>query len=249
MTPPTIQQQLQSSKVVRVTPGDYVTTNGPITIGQDQTLDLTGSTVRGSGPLVVLSGDHSTLIGGKLIANAGTTAPIIGVKGAFRFKIDSTQIVGDVDQLAIGIQVDSPDPANNDIAYYGTIRDVEIKNVAVGIVLTEQANGIHIANPLISAAKTSYFRLVNAYGNQVIGGFSNGGGHSGQGAITFDLQSPPSAPNVRSQMNVFLGHVTETGNAGRPYVISQGSDGNKFLCQFNVSGTPQDHGKNNVFFK
>lgn len=241
-----VQHELDSNGVAVLPQGTY-TIDGAIRVPKNATLNLNGATINVAydGPAVVLNGNRAKLKGnsGRIIAATSHTGPIVQVTGGLRFLIDDVWITGK-DRSQIGLQIDDLSPT--DSTFFGIIRDVQINNIDVGILVSENANGNEILSPLIWQANSCFIRFRGAYANRVIGGFAHGAG-SANGTVALELLTGTlNGEPVGSTHNQIIGFAAEPGGTNSsPYTIDSMSSDNQIVAQFNMMGGPIDEGQNN----
>ena len=206
-----VQHELDTEGVAMLPRGTF-TIDGAIRIPKNATLNLNGATlnVAYNGPAVVLNGNRAKLKGnsGRIIATTAHAGPIVQVTGGLRFLIDDVWITGK-DRSQIGLQIDDLSPT--DSTFFGIVRDVQINNIDVGILVSENANGNEILSPLIWQANSCFIRFRGAYANRVIGGFAHGAG-SADGTVALELLTGIlNGERVGSTHNQIIGFAAEPG--------------------------------------
>lgn len=241
-----MQNALDNFGYAEVGPGTYKISSA-ITVPANAQLSLNGATIEVDyeGPGIILDGNRSRVIGdrAKVVALKDHTGPIVQVKSGFRFRLEDLWITG-TNKSQIGLQIDDLSSTNS--TFFGVVRDLQINNVELGILLTENVNGNEIFSPLMWNVDSCFIRFRGAYANRVIGGFAHGSGTT-DGVVVLEFDAGTLNGNtVGSTHNQVIAFAAEPGGTtSKQYEIDADSTDNQIVSQLNVAVGPYNDATNN----
>lgn len=162
-----VYKDLSEQGVARIPAGTY-RLDVPFVLDQNERLELSPKTtlIGVGGPAVILQGRRSAVSGGTLKSDSGV---VVHVSQCLFWSVEDCVIEG-AKQSGVGLLVEGP------ICYFGQASNVEIRDVAVAVSLTNDANANEFFHVVGFNIGTHFWKLDRAYANKVFGGFCHGSG-------------------------------------------------------------------------